>query len=220
MNHEKYKLIQGDCLEVMKSLPAGSVDAVITDPPYGIDIMLHPKNIHVSSRACVGREYAPVIGNDELFDPEPLLAFPKVCLWGANHFAHRLPHIGQWLIWDKRCNQQPSRNQADCEVAWCSQYGAARIYYHVWDGMIKDSERGESRVHPTQKPVALMRWCLDILKIPEGATVLDPFMGSGTTGVACMQTGRRFIGIEIDPTYYAIAEKRIRDAACQELLPF
>lgn len=202
-----------DCLAVMPQLEG--VDAVVTDPPYGVDIMLHPADIHVKSRACVGREYAPVIGNEQPFDPLPWCKWPIAVLWGANHYAHKLPHNGKWLIWDKRGNVTPSRNQADCELAWINRYGAARIMYHVWDGMIKASERGEQRTHPTQKPVAVMRWSIDQAEIPEDALVLDPFMGSGTTGVACVKTGRRFIGIEISEEYCAIAKRRIVDAMAQ-----
>lgn len=203
-------IYHGDCREILPILP--KVDLVLTDPPYGIDVMLHPANIHVETRACVGREYAPIVGNDKPFDPSPWLSFPACILWGANHYAHNLPHNGRWLIWDKRCQQQPTRNQADCEIAWCSDYGAARIFYHVWDGMIKASERGEQRQHPTQKPVRLMTWCLGFYE--KAQTILDPFMGSGTTLVAAKQLNRKSIGIEIEEKYCEIAAKRL----CQEVM--
>lgn len=206
-------IYHGDCREVLPLLP--KADLVLTDPPYGVDVMLHPANIHVRTRACVGREYAPIVGNAEEFDPSFLWSVAdEFVLWGANHYAHRLPKVGRWLIWDKRCQQQPTRNQADCEMAWASTYGAARICYHVWDGMIKASERSEPRSHPTQKPLAVMRWCLSFA--PNAQTILDPFMGSGTTLRAAKDLGRKAIGIEIEEKYCEIAANRLR----QEVLSF
>ncbi len=188
----------------MPELP--KVDLVLTDPPYGIDVMLHPANIYTKSRACIGREYSPVVGNDKPFDPLPWVKISPCILWGANHYSCKLPHNGRWLIWDKRCQQQPTRNQADCELAWCTDYGAARIFYHVWDGMIKDSERDIPRQHPTQKPVALMKWCLGFY--PEATLILDPYMGSGPTLRAALDLNRKCIGIEIEEKYCEIAAKR------------
>jgi site-specific DNA-methyltransferase (adenine-specific) len=199
----------GDCLEFLKTLEPGSVDAVVTDPPYGIALnarygggsRLYPDG----SRREPKHAYRPKIeGDDKPFDPAPFMGFRHVMLWGANNYGLK---GGRWLVWDKRCGVCPPRSQADCEIAWFNEPGPARVFRHVWDGMIRDSERGVQREHPTQKPVALMEWCLSFL--PEGCTVFDPYMGSGTTGVACIRTGRRFIGCEIDPTYFQIAERRI-----------
>jgi DNA modification methylase len=130
-------------------------------------------------------------------------------LWGANHYADSLPAKQSWLVWDKRAASHHTNDFADCEMAWSSSGGVARMFRHHWDGMMKASERGESRVHPTQKPVVLMAWCMAAAKVPQGATVLDPFMGSGTTGIACIRSGRKFIGIEKDLRYYEIAKNRI-----------
>jgi site-specific DNA-methyltransferase (adenine-specific)/modification methylase len=102
-----------------------------------------------------------------------------------------------------------SNDQADCEHAWTNLGGPSRLYSHKWNGMIRGGEEGKvRRVHPMQKPVALMRWCVEMT---HGETVLDPYMGSGTTGVACVRLGRRFIGIELEPKYFAIAKRRIQD---------
>src|SRR5581483_2894916 len=105
----------------------------------------------------------------------------NMCSWGGSKFfgARIIPRNGRWLIWDKRCQIIPPRTQADCELAWCSDYGAARMFYHYWDGMVKQSEQGISREHPTQKPLALMTWCMGFA--PDAQLVLDPYMGSGTT---------------------------------------
>jgi site-specific DNA-methyltransferase (adenine-specific) len=200
----------GDCLEIMRDLPDGCVDAVVTDPPYGHGYSgiasETPGTRNWSKRFC-----GAIAGYDIAFDPSPFLsAAPIVVLWGANHYASKLPDSAAWLCWDKR-RGTASNNFSDCELAWCSVGGSARLFTHMWNGLCRDSEIGE-HLHPTQKPVALLRWCLDKAKVQPGATVLDPFMGSGTTGVACVETGRNFIGIEIDPEYFAIAERRIAEA--------
>lgn len=204
-------LYHADCLEVLPLL--SGVDALVSDPPYGVPINTKFNLGTKGDRAADGKDFAPVHGNDAPFDPSPFLNFPTVILWGANHYAHRLPHNGRWLVWDKRCGVTPERTQADGEMAWVSEYGAARFFRHVWDGMIKDSEKGEARVHPTQKPVVLMKWCLQFA--PKAQVILDPFMGSGTTGVAVVEEGRRFIGVEYSREYFDQACKRIEAAQQQ-----
>jgi site-specific DNA-methyltransferase (adenine-specific) len=220
---QPWQVITGDCLEVLKQLPDGCVDAVVTDPPYGIDIAK-------SGRIGGSREGDPRIaggGRVEVasyrssdWDRSPLSAVQwaeirrvskiQIC-FGFNHLAHILGSCSSAMVWDKKCQNGWVDNFSDCEIAWASFRGPARVFRHLWMGAIRGSERGKAnRKHPTQKPVALMEWCLSFL--PEGCTVLDPFCGSGTTGVACAQTGRRFIGIEIDPTYASIARRRIAEA--------
>lgn len=161
----------------------------------------------------MGTDGMSIVGDDKPFDPAPFLVFPVVLIWGANYFANNLPPSSRWFIWDKR-NGIASNDQADCEMAWTNQRGVARLRTRYWNGA-HARERDESRTHPNQKPIELMKWCMDLLEIPKGATVFDPYMGSGTTGVACMQTGRNFIGCEIDERYFKIAQKRIEDAAAQ-----
>ena len=202
----------GDCLEVMKGIPDGSVDAVIADPPYGI---AHPTNYASRQRAALApcRDYPPVYGDDQPFDPTPWLQWP-CCLWGANYFADRLPPTSGWLVWDKL--RPDTLDQATCELAWTSFVKGVRRFQYRWNGMIRDGN--EELHHPTQKPIALVRWILALKWTPPG-TILDPYMGSGTTGVACVQTGRNFIGIEIDPTYFEIAQKRIAEAQLQMRMP-
>jgi site-specific DNA-methyltransferase (adenine-specific)/modification methylase len=134
-------------------------------------------------------------------------------MWGGNHFADKLATSACWFIWDKRAASGHTNDFADCEIAWTNLKGVARVFRHHWDGMMKASERGEPRVHPTQKPIAVMQWCIEQAGMPE--TILDPFMGSGTTGVAAMRLGRTFIGIEREPKYFDIACRRIEDAQRQ-----
>ena len=208
-------LYLGNCIEISPTLPL--VDAVITDPPYGIAFSHHGQNV----RGIGGGKYktafanVEVIGDDQPFDPAPWLAYPKVVLWGANHFASRLPDADKWLVWDKR-EADSTLSFADCEMAWTNLPGQARMFRHYWNGMLKASERGDARVHPTQKPIALMRWCLGQAGLPAGSCALDPYMGSGPTGIATCQAGMRFIGIEIEPRYYEIACERIENAQRQQ----
>lgn len=204
-------LYLGDCLEILPTL--GRIDAVVSDPPYGISFS-HGSGgdgIGGGGRYVSKFNNVPIHGDDAPFDPEPFLSIaPVTVLFGANHFADKLPASSKWLIWDKR--RGFTRNDfADCEIAWTNLKGVARLINHYWNGMMRDSEKGIPRVHPTQKPIAVMEWVLGEATVA-GQSVLDPFMGSGTTGVACAKTGRSFVGIEIDPGYFEVACDRIRKA--------
>lgn len=205
---EGVTLYLGDCREILPTLP--KVDAVVTDPPYGIGFVHSGKGGKLARSTTFGG--VAIVGDDAPFDPSPWLSFPSVILFGANHFADKLPPSPNWLVWDKR-EGVCSNDQADCEMAWTNLKGPARLTRHLWNGMLKASERGESRVHPTQKPVEVMRWCIE--QIGGADVILDPFMGSGTTGVAAVKLGRKFIGIEIEERYFSIACKRISDALKQ-----
>lgn len=197
----------GDCLEYMRTLPDGAFDAVVTDPPYGINAT----RSRGRSLASGWRDYRAHSHWDNerpcraVFDEMRRVA-KRLIIWGGNYFADWLPPSQQWLVWDKG---QRQFSLADCELAWSSEDKAARIF--TYSRAQVNLERVE---HPTQKPLALMAWCLSLISSP-GETVFDPFMGSGTTGVACVQTGRRFIGCEIDPGYFKIAQRRIELAQMQ-----
>jgi site-specific DNA-methyltransferase (adenine-specific) len=198
------RLILGDCLDVLPTL--SGIDAVVTDPPYGIGYK------QSGGRGAAGKSRfcgEGVVNDDVPFNPASCLQYGNVVLWGANYYRDRLPCGGRFLVWDKRCGVTPQRDQADAEMAWHNIGNATRVFRHVWDGMIRDSEAGP-RVHPTQKPVRVMVWSLEQAGIGKGQTVLDPYMGSGTTGVACVRTGRRFVGIEIERKYWEIAVRRVR----------
>ena len=205
-------LYRGDCLEVLRSLPAGSVDAVITDPPYGMKANLNSKRFTGGNRAlrpCEGRDnWTAIVGDDAPFDPSPWLGFPKVVLFGVNHFAQRLP-VGTTLVWLKKADHLFGTFLSDAEMAWMKSGHGVYCFRKQFPSSSRRHEAGGSEGHPTQKPIALMEWCLDKAKVPKDAVVFDPFMGSGTTGVACMRTGRRFIGCEIQPDYFETARKRI-----------
>jgi hypothetical protein len=194
------ELYEGDCLEVMKALEP--VDAVVTDPPYGIDF----------TQRTTGKK---ILGDDKPFNAVPFLQMNVPCLfWGAENFAEQLWR-GRWLVWVKRAVEIAApKSYGDCELAWLSEPGCIKAHRQISDGCIRQGEEhGIVRLHPSQKPVELMRWCLGFL--PDAHIILDPFMGSGTTGVACVKLGRRFIGIELDPGYFDIACERIRGAYAQ-----
>jgi len=200
-------VINADCREILPHLEP--VDLVLTDPPYGINYRPDYGNRRMPNGSTMFRTSMPAVhGDSEPFDPTFLFDISdRLILWGGTHYAATLPRGGHWLIWDKRCDVVPSRSQGDCEIAWCSWRGVDRIYRHLWDGMLKDSERGESRAHPTQKPLALMKWCLK--QAGSVDNILDPFMGSGTTLRAAKDLGRKAIGIEIEEKYCEIAVKRL-----------
>jgi site-specific DNA-methyltransferase (adenine-specific) len=209
-------LWQGDCLEYMKSMPDKSVDAVITDPPYGIGADKGTDGFGVRS----GRHYAPLWDNKtpdiEVFTK--ILSIGKgVFIFGGNYFTDKLPVSGHWLVWDKVGEIKFKNPFSDCELIYTNQdKKTVNKYIVIQQGFIAQELE---RFHPTQKPVQLItRIILD--NTSEGDTIFDPFMGSGTTGVACVQTGRNFIGVEIDPGYFKIAERRIAEAQLQMRLPF
>ena len=194
------RLILGDCLEVMPLL--GKVDAVVTDPPYGIGIDGQTKRIKGKKSDRKGYEFK---GWDAERPEEALLMLagmdcPKI-IWGGNYFADLFPKGDKWLSWDKGQRIQ----QSDCELAYTNLTGALRVFTLNRVALLTDGAQ-----HPTQKPIALMEWCLGFL--PNATTILDPFMGSGTTLVACAKLGRKGIGIELDQDYFEIACKRVEDA--------
>jgi len=194
-------LYLGDCLEVLPTL--GAVDAVVTDPPYGIGHVKGPSGRGVGAM----RNSAPLIGDNAPFNPAPFLGHSAI-LWGADHYAGRLPPGGMFHVWDKNPADAVADSFSDVELCWSSVGGKRRMFRHLWKGVCQASEKGgKQRHHPTQKPIALMQWCLGFL--PDSRTILDPFMGSGTTGVACIREGRKFIGMEIDEGYFDIACRRI-----------
>jgi DNA modification methylase len=144
-------------------------------------------------------------GDEGDFDPAFLLSFENLIIWGANNFAHRLPP-GGWLVWAKKHPNLIGKFMSDAEVAWINKGHGVFLFPHEWDGFNRASERGKF-YHPTQKPTALMRWCIE--KFPNTEKILDPFMGSGTTLRAAKDLGRKAIGIEIEERYCEIAAKRM-----------
>ncbi len=200
-------IYHGDCREILPSLPP--VDLVLTDPPYGIS---HPTNYAKRGRSNLARcnDYAPVHDDSKPFDPAPFLAVGKAhCFWGGNYYL--LPPVSGWLVWDKE--RPPELDQATAELAWTDFVKGVRVFRYLWHGMMRAGERQEN-YHPTQKPVDLMKWVMNLRWTPPGI-VLDPFMGAGPTLRAAKDLGRKAIGIEIEEKYCEIAAKRL----AQEVLP-
>ena len=188
-------IYHGDCREILPTIEAA---VLVTDPPYGIAL-------DTSSRWDWLPDHKPVAGDDAPFDPAHLLALglPSV-LFGANHYASRLPDSRGWFCWDKATRDGLNLKQAEVEFGWTNFLTRPKMLRHMWSGAFRDSERG-TRYHPTQKPVALMAWVLEWC--PPG-DVLDPYMGAGSTLVAAKLVGRRAIGIEIDEAYCERAATR------------
>lgn len=198
-------IYHGDCREIK---PDG-VDAIISDPPYGIG--------HVHSGGGKGkhnrRNLSLIVGDFEPFDPARWLTYKTVILWGADHYAYRLPR-GRWLVWDKLDGLESFDDFSDIEVAWHNRPGAARLFRYLWKGICQAGDKEGGRQHPSQKPTPLMRWCIE--QAGETSLILDPYMGSGTTLRAAKDLQRKAIGIEIEERYCEIAANRL----AQEVLAF
>lgn len=198
-------LLMGDCMAILPTLEP--VDAVVTDPPYGIGFAGQPTRYQRANGMPpqAWDDSRPQAAIDQI-----IKRFRDAVIWGGNYFA--LPPSRGWLIWSKTGN---APSMADVEMAWTSINMNARSF----EKSVKSAsleKNLQTAAHPSQKPVALMEWCLGFL--PDAETILDPFMGSGTTGVACAKLGRRFVGIEIDPGYFEIACRRIEEAYRQPRL--
>ena len=201
------QIIQGDCLEVMKGFADKSFDLVLTDPPYGIGAA---NGVGGGSKRGFVKKYEGdwdnYIPTKEVFD-EIFRVSKNQIIFGGNYMTEFLPPRASWFIWDKR-EGLPERPFADCEMAWVSEGSPARIFRFKWDGMIQENMKDkEFRHHPSMKPIELMKWCLS--RFPDSLTVLDPFLGSGSSLVACNQMQIKGIGIEISPEYCEIARKRL-----------
>ncbi len=202
-------LYLGDCREILPLLPR--VDAVVTDPPYGIGAA---NGAAIGGTDASGRYKRKPRQYDGVWDEErpDAVVFAAIVsaarvhiIWGGQYFSDVLPIGGRWLFWDK-LNSMPS--YSDGEMAWTTVAGVSvKKFTQCASGLAANRD---GREHPTQKPLALMKWCLDF--IPDARTIIDPFMGSGTTGVACVKRGRRFTGIEREPKYFDIACRRIDEA--------
>jgi len=189
-------IYHGDCREILPTL--GRFDLLLTDPPYGIGAAKMNLGMWRTSRMEKGDwdETAPAIA----VLARAISQANKSILWGGNYFA--LPPSRQYLLWDKGAGFQ-GRDFAECEQAWCSWDANARIYRR--DPLAMGDYRGKQ--HPTQKPVALMQWCIGL--VADAETILDPFAGSGTTGVAAKLEGRKATLIELEERYCEIAAKRL-----------
>lgn len=201
------KLYLGDCRDMRDLLEA---DALVTEPPYGIAY----QHSGGGNGKSPNRNLEPILGDDVAFDPSPWLHYNTSVMFGADHYSQRLPH-GSWFIWDKLDGLDSFDSFADVEIAWCNRRGANRMFRNLWKGILRVTSDEHRSLHVSQKPVALMAWCMEKAKVPAGALVCDPYSGSATTAIACIRTGRRFVGCELDEAHWTTAVERIRRELAQ-----
>jgi site-specific DNA-methyltransferase (adenine-specific)/modification methylase len=205
-------LYLGDCREILPTL--GKVDLVLTDPPYGIG--------HKHSGKAKGKwdraNSQSIYMDDVDFDPRPYFIAQDVIMFGGDHFARHLPHGGVFHVWDKECGRTNRFDSfSDAEIFWTSFACKRRVIRYMWKGLqVENPMKDQKRFHPTQKPVEVMMQVAAMR--PHANTTCDPFMGSGTTGVAAVKLRRQFIGIEREQKYFDIACQRIENAQRQENL--
>ena len=187
---ESGQLYHGDCLEIMPHLE--SVDLILTDPPWGVSLVRGYSEL--TRTKIAGDEQAPDVR---------WMANHKAIVWGGNNFCDQLPKSTGWLVWHKYVPDYAPNSQA--ELAWSNVVRGVRHFSRHYTGFSCASDGGKK--HPAQKPIALMIWCMGLAKID--GVVCDPYLGSGTTAIACERLNRRWIGIEIEEKYCEIAAKRI-----------
>jgi len=206
------QVIQGDCLEVMKDIPDNSIDLILTDPPYGINMASNGvvgfgevgKNKKAKLKNYGIRKWDTEIPSKEYFD-EIFRISKNQIIFGGNYFVEYLKNSPCWLVWDK----DNTGNFADCELCWTSFKTSVKKYKYTWNGMLQENmKQKEVRQHPTQKPVELIRRIL-VDYSDEGELICDPFGGSGTTARACKDLNRKYILIEKEPDYVKICNQRL-----------
>jgi DNA modification methylase len=208
--HAGISIIHGDSREILPQLPRA--DLLLTDPPYGIGEssrknMSRVKNAPPTDYGFYNWDSQPA--DDDLIKLA-IGSARQAIIWGGNYFIGALTPTRGWLVWDKL----NSGDFADCELAWTNLPQAVRCFRHMWNGMLRASERDVPRCHPTQKPIALMAWCLGF--VPEAKSMVDPFCGSGSSLVAAKKRGMVAIGIDLSEQYCEAAAKRLS----QEVLDF
>lgn len=213
---ELNKIYNMDCMDGMRLMKEQGIKAdwIITDPPYGIGE--DGKKNHSRSNKAQATLFTPKKWDKErprkqYFDIMREISNEQV-IFGGNYFADMLPPTSCYIVWDK---ENGENDFADCELAWCSHKSAVRLIKYRWSGMLQGNmKHKEKRIHPTQKPLPVIEWILNKYT-KEGDLICDPFMGSGTTAVACHKLQRRFIGFELDKEYYDLANERIEEVKNQ-----
>lgn len=198
---EEVRVIHGDCLDVLPTLAGEPIAAVVSDPPYGLGDKWQGGTAKWPL-ADNGRGTTWDAGIAEGL-PELIRSFPHAIIWGGQYYA--LPPSRGWLVWDKIVRNFSSGH---CELAWTTLDQPVRAFSYSHGQLAS-----EGKFHPTQKPLPLMAWCLKQLNLPQGSLILDPYAGSGTTGVACLKAGYRCILIEKDARYIPVIKRRLADAA-------
>lgn len=217
----KHRIMCGDSTKDLDKLLDKEIDLLLTDPPYGMNVVnvkgttdgSHPVGFMGGKGLVHPKAYKPIIGDDKPFEPEFLLSLGKIqIIFGANHFSNKLPTNPHWIVWDKLPEKgQEKTTFSDCELAWTNGHKkTTKMYRHLWAGLVRQGDRRTElaeRVHPTQKPVGLLS---DIINdySTENQTVLDCYLGSGSTLIACEKTNRICYGMELDPGYVDVIIER------------
>jgi len=212
----RHRLMCGDStsIDAVERLMDGArIDLVHTDPPYGIGEKASVRTSRETNSIAKSNSNLHEF-NDETADAArdafalcAAIKIPRQVWWGANHYAHAVPETANWLVWDKRVEEKQKDVNSDCELAWVkSKWASVRIFRHLWKGLMKASEHGQKRVHPTQKPVALVEWVFDYYK--DVKTVLDLFGGSGSTLIASESQGKTCYMMEFEPHYCDVIIQR------------
>ena len=218
MTLEIDRIYCGDCLDLMREMPDKCVDLVLTDPPYGIGEAAGKNKSRIS--LAKPKDYGDLSWDNSRVPEETFKEIMRVSknqiIFGGNYYVDYLSPTPCWIVWDK----DRTGDFADCELAWTSFSTAVRKFKWRWNGMLQEDMRHkEERFHPTQKPVPLFIQILEKYSKP-GDLILDPFLGSGTTAIACLRTGRHFIGIEKHEPYFLKAQERIdKERAQARLIP-
>lgn len=212
----QHRLLCGDSTsedDVLRLIDGKKIELIYTDPPYGIN---EKGDRSERGGLCSGNNLKDFKDDTIEYAVKALgivdgLNIPRQIWWGANYYTHHIPQTNNWIIWDKRVEEKQHDTQSDCEMAYVkSKWASVRIFRHLWKGMMKDSERGTSRVHPTQKPVALAEWCFDYYK-SEFKNVMDLFTGSGSTLIACENQDKNAFCMEYEPHYAQVIIQRYVD---------
>ena len=213
-----HRLMCGDSTSadaVERLLAETKIDLVHTDPPYGINEKCD-REFASRTRLAKGNKFKQIKGDEttdtavDAFNLVQGLGVARQVWWGANYYAHAVPQTANWLVWDKRVEEKQTDANSDCELAWVkSKWSSVRIFRHLWKGMIKASEKGQGRIHPTQKPVALAEWVISYYK--DVNTLLDLFGGSGFNLIACEKMGVQSFTMEFEPDYCDVIIKRWQD---------
>jgi DNA modification methylase len=208
-----HRLMCGDSTkedDVKKLINNNKIDLIYTDPPYGINEKgdrLGRDGLAESRKYKDFKDDTIKYAVDSYVLCEDIIKAPRQVWWGANYYCHYLPLSNNWFVWDKRVEDKQKDTQSDCELAWVkSKWSSIRIFRHLWKGMMKDSEKGQRRVHPTQKPVALAEWSFDYFK--DFDNVLDLFGGSGSTMISCEKKNKNCYMMEFEPHYVDVIIKR------------
>jgi DNA modification methylase len=208
----RHRILCGDSTDendVAKLMAGEKADMVFTDPPYGMNL----DTDYVVSEKVKGNNYKEVIGDQSYFDPRYILEIFKevneVFIWGADYFHDSLPRSGSFVVWDKRNDELSEAIGNDFELCWSKRHHKRLVYRKLWSGFTA-KEKNEKRVHPTQKPIQLAEWFFDKWGRDKNL-IVDLFLGSGSTLIACEKTGRRLFGMELDEHYMSVIIKRFEE---------